>query len=265
MAAVRITVPASSANLGPGFDAVGMALGLHLVVSTGEGPSAPERHPAVQAFRHLGGRGPLDVVTSVPPARGLGFSGAARVGGLLAAACQQGLDVDVLGEATALEGHADNAAASLLGGVVVVADGRAARLPVPVQGRIVLWIPPTETHTSRSRAVLDDPVRREDAVFNVGRTALLVAAITTGSVELLRTATQDRLHQDVRLRTATDSRAAIDAALDAGAWAAWLSGSGPSVAAWCAAGEAATVAANLPPAGRHRVVDIDTQGAHVEA
>jgi len=264
MACVRITVPASSANLGPGFDAIGMALGLHLVVSTTDGPAAPEDHPAVQAFRHLGGRGPLAVVSSIPPARGLGFSGAARVGGLLAASCQLGLEVDVLAEAAGLEGHADNAAASLLGGVVVVAGGHAVRLRDAVGGRIVVWIPPNETHTSRSRAGLDDPVRRDDAVFNVGRVTLLVAAITSGSADLLATATQDRLHQDVRLRAAPSSRAAIDAALAAGAWAAWLSGSGPSVAAWCAADRAATVAASLPPPGRSRVVDIDTQGAVIE-
>ena len=284
--ALTVSAPATSANLGPGFDclAVALDLGNAVVITrrpgplevrvTGEGAGElPEDGSNLVCRALASGLPSLDDLAvecrnRIPLGRGLGSSAAAACAGLVAANALGALrwtPDELLARAAALEGHADNAAASLLGGVVVVADGRAARLPVPVQGRIVLWIPPTETHTSRSRAVLDDPVRREDAVFNVGRTALLVAAITTGSVELLRTATQDRLHQDVRLRTATDSRAAIDAALDAGAWAAWLSGSGPSVAAWCAAGEAATVAANLPPAGRHRVVDIDTQGAHVEA
>lgn len=261
----RIRVPASTANLGPGFDTLGMALTTYLEVRPG-GEVAPETHPAVQAFRQAGGEGPLEVKAGFPAGRGLGYSGAARVGGLLAAAVQHrrnavvARDV-VLPEAAALEGHTDNVAASLYGGVVAAAGAHAVRVPLALDAAVVVWVPSRETPTRTSRRRLPEQVPFADAVFNVGRVALLVAALAAGDTDALRAATQDRLHQDLRLALVPETRAALTAALEAGAWCAWLSGSGPSAAALVEPTRADAVAAALPPGGRAVVLGIDREGA----
>ncbi len=263
-----VRVPASSANLGAAFDAVAVALDVHLEVAD-EGEPSPETHPAVRAFRSAGGVGPLAVRARFPGGRGLGFSGAARVAGLLAAAVQQGRPMRaaraaVLRAATELEGHADNAAASLLGGVVAVAGDQAVRVPLGRELAVVVWVPARETATSSARRLLPEQVSFGDAVFNLGRAALLVAALAAGESGALRTATEDRLHQDRRLARAHDTRLAMDAALAAGAVAVWLSGSGPSAAAFAEPGRADEIAAALPPDGRAMVLAIADEGAVVQ-
>lgn len=263
-----VRVPASSANLGAAFDAVAVAAGVFLEVTDCGEHRVAETHPAVRAFRKAGGQGPLSVRANFPGGRGLGYSGAARVAGLLAAYVQRGrtlreVRTDVLHEATALEGHADNVAASLFGGVVAVANGRAVRLPLARELALVVWVPDRETPTASARRLLPDRVPFDDAAFNVARTALLVAALAAGEVDALRTATEDRLHQDRRLARAPDTRLAIDAALRAGAFAAWLSGSGPSAAAFVDPHRAGDVAAALPDGGRALVLEIAEEGAVV--
>lgn len=263
-----VRVPASSANLGSAFDAVAVALGRHLEVSCDGADRAPETHPAVRAFRHADGTGPLTVRARFPGGRGLGFSGAARVGGLYAAWVQQGRPLrearaEILRNASVLEGHADNVAASVYGGVVAVAGGRAVRVPLARELALVIWVPDRETATASARRVLPEQIAFDDAVFNVGRTALLVAALAAGEVDALRTATEDRLHQDRRLTRARDTHQAIEAALAAGAYAAWLSGSGPSAAAFVDPARASEIAAALPSAGRAAVVAIDDDGVTV--
>ena len=114
-----------------------------------------------------------------------------------------------------------------------------------------------------ARRLLPDQVPFDDAVFNVGRAALLVAALAAGDVDALRAATEDRLHQDRRLSRVPDSRAAMEAALGAGAWGAWLSGSGPSVAAFADAANADAVATAMPTTGRAHVLAIDDEGARI--
>jgi homoserine kinase len=104
-----------------------------------------------------------------------------------------------------------------------------------------------------------------DVTFNIGRTALLVAALAAGEVAALREATRDRVHQDVRLAAAPPSRAALEAALAAGAWASWLSGSGPTVAAMCPVDEAEDLAAAMPEDGHTKILRIDHAGAAIEA
>lgn len=262
-----VRVPASSANLGSAFDAVALAVARYLEVSDA-GEHAPETHPAVRAFRAAGGEGPLSVRAGFPGGRGLGYSGAARVAGLLAAHTQRGRGAwearaDVLRDATRLEGHADNVAASLYGGIVAVAGGRVVRIPLGRDPAVVVWVPDRETATSSARRLLPEQVAFGDAVFNIGRAALLVAALASGETDALRAATEDRLHQDRRLARAPDTRAAIDAMLSAGAWAAWLSGSGPSAAALADPERAAKVAAALPETGRAFVVALDEDGATV--
>ncbi|HKA03933.1 MAG TPA: hypothetical protein VKD67_06370 [Acidimicrobiales bacterium] len=270
-----VRVPASSANLGPGFDALGMALSLHLEVgldATGDArPRAEATHPAVVAFRAMGGTGSIWVDSPIPIGRGLGFSGAARIGGLMAAFAQRcgpslrraDVAADVLAVAARLEGHADNVAASLYGGVVATADGRAVRVPLALDPAVVVWVPPSSTSTDQSRTALGPVVSFADAVFNVGRTALLVAALAAGDVAALRLATEDRLHQDVRFEGAESSRHALAAALAAGAWCGWLSGSGPAVAALCDQGDVGAITAALPTGASIKELTVDHDGAVV--
>jgi homoserine kinase len=272
-----IRVPASSANLGPGFDAVGMALTLHMTVATGDDghdlPVVDDRHPAAVAYRHFGGTGALRVRSPIPAGRGLGFSGAARVGGAVAALVTRGADVDLAAvvEATAaMEGHADNVAASAYGGVAVSAAGRTVRVPLAIDPAVIAWVPSaTTTSTDESRARLGRQVPFDDAVFSVGRAALLVAALAAGDVAALRAGTEDRLHQPVRIPPGSVGAGVIETALAAGAWAAWLSGSGPTVAAACPLDRCDDVVAAMPAddgAGpvSVKVLRIDHQGVAVE-
>ncbi len=275
-----VRVPASSANLGPGFDALGMALSLHAEagVIDGEVPPGAQRidqfHPAGVAFRRAGGEGDLWVCSPIPVGRGLGFSGAVRVAGIVAAHAQRhGSDPgrlsahmpSMLALAAELEGHADNVAASLFGGIVATADGHAVRIPMAFDPAIVVWIPSFTTSTDESRTKMGSDVPLGDAVFNIGRTALLVAALAAGDTGALRSATQDRLHQDLRLAAVEPSKEALRAALDAGAWCSWLSGSGPTVAAMCPFDDADELAASMPSEGYTRVLRIDHGGAVIEA
>lgn len=277
MAGWAIRVPASSANLGAGFDVLGMALALHAEVGCGRPPvgarQADEHHPATVAFRRLAGEGDLWVRSTIPMGRGLGFSGAVRVGGASAALVQRGgsgaLDTtagltSVLAVATDLERHADNAAASLHGGLVVAAADTVTRVPLAFDPAVVVWVPETATtSTDHSRTTLADQVGRDDAVFNLGRVAMFVAACANGDSTRLREATRDRLHQDVRLANVPQSAAAMQAGLAAGAWATWLSGSGPTVAMFCESSRASEVAAQLPPEGHTKLLRIDHEGATV--
>lgn len=271
-----VRVPASSANLGAGFDVLGMALTLHALVGLGDAPegahAADEHHPATIAFRRLGGEGPLWVRSPIPAGRGLGFSGAVRVGGAAAAVVQRGGEAafddagrtEVLAVTAELERHADNVAASVYGGVVVAAGTDVSVVPIAFDPAVVVWVPDaTTTSTDHSRSRLPDTVSRADAVFNIGRAATFVAACATGDRAALRRATEDRLHQQQRLAAVPASAAALDAALDAGAWCAWLSGSGPTVAALCETSRADDLAAALPADGHTKVLRIDHEGATV--
>lgn len=278
-----VRVPASTANLGPGLDALGLALSLVAEVGLGQpptanGPSVPraadDRHPAAVAFAAAGGRGPIWVRSPIPMGRGLGYSGAVRVAGALAALVQAG---EVTGPApsdaqrrrilevvTPLEGHADNAAASLYGGLVVAAAEEVLEIPIAVEVTIVVWVPDgVTTSTDRSRASLPERVELGDAVHNLGRVALLVGAFSLGRPDLLDRATDDRLHQPHRLPLAGDAASALAAGRSAGAWAGWLSGSGPTVAFACDPAQVAAVVAALPASGHTKVLAIDTVGAHV--
>lgn len=232
-----------------------------------------QRHPAHGAFLANGGHGVLWFKSEIPMGRGLGFSGAARVGGAVAAHVQNnGPSAEALVTArkhilaltTELEGHPDNAAASLVGGIIASASGRVVRLPLGIDPAVVLWIPESQTSTHESRTKLDATVPLADAVFNIGHVSLLIAALTSGDISALRVATQDRLHQDVRFAIAPHSRVAMDCALAGPAWCAWLSGSGPSVAAMCDRADAQALAAGLPSDGTVKVLSIDMHGAVIE-
>jgi homoserine kinase len=265
-----IRVPASSANLGPGFDALGLALTAYLDFTLDGSPAADESHLAVRTFRRAGGVGPVSVRAEIPGGRGLGFSAAARVAGLLGAAVQRmkpivRVQAAVLREASELEGHADNAAAAIYGGLVAVAGGTFTKVPLAVDLAVVVWIPDRETSTKSSRGQLGATVSFDDAVFNVGHTALMVAALAAGDVAALRVASEDRLHQNLRLARVPDSHHALRTAVEAGAWCAFLSGSGPSIAALAAPGRSAeAVAAALPSTGRTMILGVDHEGARLQ-
>lgn len=275
---MRVTVPASSANLGPGFDALGMALDVPFVLSTDPDDTllaVEPRHPARVAFdRASGGAGgAVDLWwrSPIPPGRGMGFSGAARVAGALLGTVvartpdRAALDrTAALAIACELEGHPDNAAASMLGGVVASSGGRSVRIPMALDLGVVVWWPSTETSTNRARASLPSSVPFDDAVFNVGRTAVLVAALAAGDRDALAGAMQDRLHQDARLAMSPASAVALDALRGHdGVVASWLSGSGPTVAAFVDPFDGERVRSALPADGTSRLLAIDTVGARL--
>jgi homoserine kinase len=293
-APVRVRVPATSANLGPGFDALGLALALYddvvvrvaddglYVDVAGEGAdSVPRtrRHLVVRAlqagFDALGGqpRG-LEVVCAnrIPHGRGLGSSAAAIVAGLTAARALVlgGADLlddgALLGLAAELEGHPDNVAACLLGGLTLAwtpADGpaRAVRLPVSPDLRPVVFVPTTTSSTAKARKQLPETVPHADAAGNAARSALLVHALAADP-QLLLVATEDRLHQPYR--AAGQARTAgLVAALRADGVPAVVSGAGPSVLAF--AGPADDLASYAPRGWSVEVLEIDPAGAELLA
>ena len=268
-----IRVPASSANLGPGFDTLGLALGLYLDLCFSDSAAttsdlddtSDEHHLAVRSFRAAGGRGPVEVTANFPGGRGLGFSGAARLAGAVAARLQFGADfatarADALEQVAADEGHGDNVAASALGGYTVWADGLARRIEHRLDAAVVLWIPRDETSTKSSRGRLPEAVPLRAATSNIANAALMVAAIAAGDHDALRIACVDHLHQEGRFDRAPRSHATYRALLETSAWCAWLSGSGPTVAALCAPNDAERIATGLPDEGRSVVTTVDGEG-----
>lgn len=262
-----VRAPGSSANIGSGFDVLGIAISRHVWVGDdGIGERCGPDNPATVAHRQAGGRGAIWLDTDLPPGRGLGFSAAMRAAAAVLAGLQQGLDLATARHrayplVAELEDHCDNAAPAVYGGLQLVADERPLRLDVHPPGTILVWVPELETSTDGSRRSLPGMVRREDAVFNLGRVALLVAALHRGDPDLLRRGTEDRLHQPQRLAACAPARAAMEAALAQGAAGVWLSGSGPSVAMIVAEGRVPAVTAALPAEGRVLTVEVDADGA----
>lgn len=297
MSDLRVRVPASSANLGPGFDSFALALPLlaefelrpartWAVTIEGDGQGIPPddenlfvvsaRAAAKAARRELVAQH-VTQRSAIPTARGLGSSAAAIVGGVLAANALLGEPFDrrtLLRIASEVEGHADNVAAALYGGFTVALpnDGGpvATRLVFPRAWRVCLLIPGRPLSTEQARAVLPAQVSRDDAVFNVAHGAALIAAVMRADGALLALAMVDRLHQPARTALVPALGEIIGAAREAGAFGAALSGAGPSVLAVAptrlaprvvAAMEEAAEAAGSP--GRGRVVRVRAAGAQV--
>jgi homoserine kinase len=279
VAELVVRVPASSANLGPGFDVLGMALDLCADFGTGVAPDGAlqldEYHPTSIAFVSSGGAGPVWMRGSIPMGRGLGFSGAARVGGAALAVVQGAEDPsaalhdgaeNILRTSAGLEGHTDNVAASLYGGVVASVDRAALPLsvgPMIAAATVVVWIPETTTSTDSSRAGLPSTVERPDAVHNLGRVVQFVLAVERDDPTLLVGATSDRLHQSRRLSYVAASAEALAVGVDAGAWCGWLSGSGPTIAFLCETSAVSSVVESLPGSGHCKELKIDTLGARL--
>lgn len=265
--------PGSSANIGPGFDVFGVAVSRYVWAADAPyreaciGPCGPD-HIARIAFEQAGGVGDIWFGFELEPGRGLGFSAAARAAGAVLAGLRAGHDLEVAKElaypvVAGIEGHGDNAAPSVYGGIHVIAGDRNHRLDATFPGRLLWWVPQLETPTDESRLELPTEVPRADAVFNIGRLGLLIAAIYEGDLSMLRRATEDRLHQPQRLAQCDLARDAIDAALDSGAAAAWLSGSGPTVGIVVADDLVDDVVNGLPPLGKVLDLPVDEVGSIV--
>ena len=287
-----IRVPASAANLGPAMDGLGMSVDLRLTVTVSAAAAAAAASARVA---HEGTTYLRDMLRSfgvavaewafvaeneIPVERGLGGSGAIRLAALLAAAAVRRDEPDtdrLLADASALEGHPDNVAASLCGGVVASAaldDGRIAHVQLgALTGlSVALAIPEVRVSTNEARRILPPSIAHADARFTASRVALLVAAIAERRFDLLDGATRDRLHQPYRLQLVPGAAAALDHAREAGALAAFLSGAGATLAALgepAAAGSvAAAMVASLEEHGtraEHRVVRLDGEGANATA
>ncbi|MFZ5597353.1 MAG: homoserine kinase [Bacillota bacterium] len=258
---VRVQVPATTANLGPGFDCLGMALQLHNAVEMsivssglvieiqGEGSSDLPRNEdnlvyqaALRVFGQTGNHPPglkIKLSNNIPVARGLGSSTAAIVGGMVAANMLSGAGLghrEIINLAYGMEGHPDNIAAAVLGGVVVAlqveGDIKFQKITPPRSLRAVVAVPDYTLSTRISRDILPSQVPLGDAVFNLGRIALLIASLYTGDLNQFSLAMEDRLHQPYRTALIPGMKKVFAAARLAGAKGISLSGSGPSIIAY---------------------------------
>jgi homoserine kinase len=300
---VRVTVPASSANLGPGFDVLALALN---VVNTyevweiptelrieveGEGEGViPRDHDnlfcsTMTSYFALAGHQPSGLHirehNRIPLGRGMGSSAATIVGALLAARAISGYDMApdrLLNLAGELEGHPDNVAAALGGGFVLVMPGvderySVRRLPWPMHVGTVLFIPELLVSTDSAREVLPPSFNRADVVYNLSRVALFISAVQEGRAEDLTLATQDRLHQPYRRTLVPGLDEMIEAAIGAGALGAFLSGAGPTVMALfdrSLEGSGGPIGEAMAAAGRKfglkgRTLSVEVSGAGAEA
>ena len=302
MEPIGVLAPATTANLGPGFDCLGMALDLWNRIDVMSDTAGDDSGPIVEiSGEGMGelGAGDDNLVyramaflfheadremppvrirchNEIPLARGLGSSAAAISAGLVAAntMCSQAFTSNELLEmAATLEGHPDNVAAAVLGGLqLVVSDGPqlyTASINLPPEIHAVLFIPEHRIATADARSVLKREVSLEDAVFNMGRAALLVAGMTTNHPEYLGVATQDRLHQPYRQHLFPAMKLLFKAAEDAGAMGVFLSGSGSTVLAFTL-GREMTVAYEMAEAakqagvpGRLEITQPSIRGAYL--
>jgi len=183
--------------------------------------------------------------SEIPLSGGLGSSAAVVVAGLLAARALSGSDVSVLELAARVEGHPDNVAAALLGGIVVCADGSPHRLSPPPGLGALLVVPHRAVRTARARAVLPATVPIEDAVHNTARGALLMLGLASGDLALVARGLADRLHQPYRAHLYPRSAELVTSARSLGALGATISGAGPTVLVWVAEADTAAVAQTL--------------------
>ncbi len=258
---VTLHVPATTANLGPIFDCLGLALDLWNEVTVslegqginieiqGEGQETLAKDDSnliFQAFSLAARKFGVDIPKGIsivcrnriPISSGLGSSSSAIIAGLIAARSLFSLnmsDQQLLEIGLELEGHADNIAACLLGGLVIVIKDGEALITQKIKINHILAtiaLPQVQLSTRQARKVLPDQYSRQDAVFNIGRTAALISALISGDYTYLRSSMEDRIHQPYRLGLIPGAQAALDAAYEAGALGAALSGAGPSLIAF---------------------------------
>ena len=299
--AVTVRVPATTANCGAGFDCLGIACSMYntftfaiapdqniSVLAQGEGSGMFRPHSSnlvIESFyavydrKNLPRPGvKLQMNNEVPLARGLGSSSSAIVAGIVAANYFTGSTLsndDLLKIATDIEGHPDNVAPALLGGIVVsyMHDNRAGAvvIPCPTEFKLVAIVPELKLETKLARSVLPSQVSRQDAIFNLSRSALFVAAMSTGNLALLADALHDTLHQPYRSKLIPHMQQVFDAAIKAGAYGAVISGAGSTLMAFCPANANCTQIGAAMQAvfdandisAKYHVLDVDTQGAKI--
>jgi len=263
---ITIKVPATSANLGPGFDALGLALDLwnetdittaddFSVTVQGEGAdrlTSGKNNLIVRAAHKLAERAGkilppfrAECVNAIPLSSGLGSSAATILTGLLAGNTLLGNPLsneEILNLASEMEGHPDNVAPALMGGLVVstVENGKviARRIPIATDIHVTIALPDFYLPTKQARAALPRKISMKNAVHNISRAVLVVEALRTGELDLLTRAMTDRLHQPYRLKLIPGALSAMEAAKEAGAAAVALSGAGPGLIAFSAKAEA---------------------------
>ncbi|MGI8715226.1 MAG: homoserine kinase [Solirubrobacteraceae bacterium] len=252
-----VRVPASTANLGPGFDVMAAALALYLeleVVETGQFAVVSElavprdrTNLVVRAFERLHPADDFEfrIASQIPLTGGLGSSGAAILAGVMAVDHLFELDADVYALATELEGHPDNVAASLRGGFVICDGPRVHGLRPPMGLEAVLVIPAEPVGTAAARAALAQEVPLGDAVANVASAATLTLGLARGDWDLIAAGLRDRLHQPRRAHLYPRSAQLVERAGSFGALGATISGAGPTVLVWCQYEQTAAVVARL--------------------
>ncbi len=254
---VKIQIPATSANLGAGFDALGLALSFYNYVNINEAdgihitsldntpvPSDESNlvYATAKTLFNICGRQfkglKIEQVNNIPMARGLGSSSACIIAGLVGANTLMGEPLtlnELVNLSAQIEGHPDNTAPALLGGIVTaVFDGKDVhwvKQEVFTTLKFVVVIPDFELKTEEARACLPKEVSHKDAVYNLSRAALFSASLLTGKYENLRTAVHDRLHQPYRMELIPHGRDVFDIAYSLGAYASYMSGAGPSLMA----------------------------------
>ena len=293
MTAINITVPATTANLGAGFDCIGAALtlynqfkftpmdsGFNISVSGLEAQkvSTDESNLAYQSFvkfyQHRGEKTPpvnIKIKLDVPLSRGLGSSATAIVGGLMGANHLAGLPLnleEIIEMAIAIEGHPDNVVPALLGGCRLAASGDSwAICDVPWHESIipVVAIPDFELSTAEARRVLPTQVSRADAIFNTAHLGLLIRALQTGRADWLKVALQDRLHQPYRQGLIHGFESVQTAALEAGALGLVISGAGPTLLALVDKIQAANVERAIALAWQSAGVTVDVRSLNLDS
>ncbi|MBV9582723.1 MAG: homoserine kinase [Chloroflexi bacterium] len=288
MSSIVVRAPASSANLGAGFDCLGVALDLWNEVAATPGRLAGDDdsnlilRAARATYALVGARYPgfeLRCVNRIVFNSGLGSSAAAIACGVLVANHCLGNPLDesaLLNLAVEIEGHPDNVVPCLLGGARVairLEDGRVVQSPVSVALELtgVCFLPDQGVPTAHARGLLPASVTRTDAIFNVARASLMVAALSAGRADLLAEATRDRLHQPYRLPLFPAGATLLEVAMHAGALGAFVSGAGPTVMALCASDACVSSVAQAFGAtaqsegvpGKILRLGLSTRGAHV--
>lgn len=299
MRKARVDVPASTTNLGPGFDVLGVALKLYNTVEMavsesglqidieGEGADILARdesnlvyQAAKMVFQYMGEEPPsmtIRTINHIPLARGLGSSGTAAIGGIMAANVISGAGLtrdEILDMAAKLDGHPDNVAASIFGGLVIASSNEqhivSMKIIPPKPINVVVVVPDFHLLTSDARAVLPTSVDIQTAVFNISRASLMVAALATGDFRLLGIAADDKLHQPYRKKLIPGMDDVFQAAksVDENVAVA-LSGAGPSIVAFCV-GSGDEIGESMRQAflkhginSRVMILDIDEEGARV--
>lgn len=295
----QVKVPATSANLGPGFDCMGLALKLYNYITVEESDELvinltgdyTDNIPinkdnllwksACLLWQKIGCKPhPLKITLDnyVPPARGLGSSSTAVVGGLMIANALEAFPLDrfeLLKLANEIEGHPDNVTPAIYGGITLTVMSENTVVPRILakhpKFKTVVVIPDILVETEKARRILPSTVSRNDVIFNTSRVGLLVDILINEDYDLLSIATQDRIHQNQRASLIPGMPEALKSALDAGAYGAALSGSGPTLLAFCPEGSEQKVADSMKEALANKslrssslALDIDSEGAVIQ-